>query len=72
MAELCSIVYMYYNFLIHSSVDGHQGCFHVLATVNSAVVNIWLHVSFSIKIFLEYKPSSGIVGSDGNFLPNVF
>ena len=27
---------MYYNFFIHSSVNGHLGCFHVLATVNSA------------------------------------
>ena len=27
---------MYYNFFIHSSVDGHLGCFHVLAVVNTA------------------------------------
>ena len=39
MAELYSIVYMYYNFLIHSSVDGHQGCVHILAIVNSAAMN---------------------------------
>ena len=31
---------MYHSFLIHLSVDGHLGCFHVLAIVNSAVVNI--------------------------------
>ena len=27
---------MYHGFFIHSSADGHLGCFHVLATVNSA------------------------------------
>ena len=36
---------MYYIF-IHLSVDGHLGCFHDLAIVNSAAVNIGVHVSF--------------------------
>ena len=35
---------MYHIFLIHSSVDGHLGCFHVLAIVNSAEMNIGAHV----------------------------
>ena len=26
---------MYHSFLIHSSADGHLGCFHVLAIINS-------------------------------------
>ena len=32
--------------LIHSSVDGHIGCVHALAVVNSAAMNIGGHVSF--------------------------
>ena len=36
---------MYHSFLIHLSADGHPGCFHVLAIVNSAAVNNEIHVS---------------------------
>ena len=32
------MVYMYHSFLIHLSADGHLGCFHVLATINSAAM----------------------------------
>ena len=58
---------MYHNFFIHSSVDGHLGCFHVLAIVNSAAMNNGIHVSFSILVSSGYMPRSGIAGSYGGF-----
>ena len=51
---------------IHSSVDGHLGCFHVLAIVNSAAMNIWVHISFYIVVLSGYISRSGIAGSYGN------
>ena len=39
---------MYHSFIIHSSADRHLGCIHVLAIINSAVINIGVHVSLSI------------------------
>ena len=37
---------MYHNFFIHSFVDEHLGCVHVLAIVNSAAVHIGVHGGF--------------------------
>ena len=66
---------MYHNFLIHLSANGHLVCFHVLVIVNSAVVNIEVHVSLSILVSLVYMPSSEIAGPYGNsissFLRNL-
>ena len=53
---------MYHNFLIHSSADGHLGCFHVLAIVNSAAMNIVVHVSLSNMNSLVCMPSRGLLG----------
>ena len=60
---------MYHNFFIHSSVDGHLGCFRVLAIVKSAAVNNGIHASFSILVSSGYIPSSEIAGSYGGFIP---
>ena len=57
---------MYHIFFMHLSVDGHLGCFHDLAIVNSAAMNIRVHVSFWIMVFSGYMPRSGIAGSYGN------
>ena len=61
---------MYHSFFIHSSVDGHLGCFPVLAAVNRAAVNIGFHVSFSVLVSSGYMPTSGIAGSYGGFIPS--
>ena len=45
---------MYYNFFIHSSLNGHLGCLHVLSTVNIAAVNTGVHVSFKIVYMFYY------------------
>ena len=59
-------IYIYYIFLMHSSVNGHLLYFHVLAIVNSASMNMWLHVSFSRRVLSGYMPKSGIAGSYGS------
>ena len=52
MAEYYSTVYTCHTFFIHLSVDGRLGYFHVLAIVNSAAMNIGVHVIFSNYSFV--------------------
>ena len=54
------------HIFIHSSVGAHLGCLHVLAVVNSAAMNIGVHVTLWIIALSEYVPRSGVAGSYGN------
>ena len=59
--ELYSIVNMFRIPLIHSSVSGHLVCFHGLAIINSAAMNIGMCVSFQIIVCLSICPGVGLL-----------
>ena len=61
-------MYIYHLFLIHLSVDGHLGCFHILIVVNNATINIGVHISFGVSVFrfFRYILRNGIAGSYGS------
>ena len=63
-AAYYSIECMYYILPICSYVDGHLGYFHFLASINSAAMNIGVHISFQISVLIlsSYIPRSEIAG----------
>ena len=66
---------MYHSFLIHSSADGHLGCFHVWLLKTVLRWTLGLPVSLSVLASLVCMPRSGIAGSYGSsissFLRNL-
>ena len=72
MVEQYSLIYMCHTFCIHSSIHRHLGCFHILAIVNIAAINIGVCVSFKIIVMSRYMPRSEIAGSYGNSIFSFF
>ena len=65
---------MYHSFLIHSSADGHLGCFHLLAILNSAAMIIRVHVSFNsgfLSVYAQQRVCWVMGSSSSSFLRSL-
>ena len=69
MAVISHCVYTMSSFSI--PVNGHLGCFHVLAIVNSTKMNIGVHVSFQLIVLSGYMPRTEIAGSHGDSIFSI-
>ena len=48
-------MYLCYVFFVHSSIDGHLNYFHIFTMVNNAAMNIEVHLSFPIRVFIFFR-----------------
>ena len=71
---VCIYIYIHTHYILFSYLSIHllmdTSCFHVLAIVNNAAINISVHISFQSRVFVfsTYMPRSGIAGSYDNFI----
>ena len=73
--HVCVCVFLNHIFFIHSSIDGHLVCFHILAVVNNAAVNTGVHVSVFL-FFSDIYPGVELLGRMAvqflGFLRNIY
>ena len=65
-----TLFWVYHILFIHLCVDGYLACFHLLAPVIEAALNMCIQISVLDPVFrsLESMPRCGIAGSYGNFI----
>ena len=67
--DIISFIFMIecHTFLIHLSIGGHLGCFHVLAVVNSVAMNTGVHLAFpEFSSFPDICTRLGLLVTYGN------
>ena len=65
-------MFLYTPHRLYPSVSGHFDCLHVMAMVNTAAMNIGVHVSFELWFYLDICPKCGTAGLYGSYIFRCF